>query len=551
MRRCSRVALELACMLALMLVPSFGRLNCSIKTSLAASVPVDAPGVRVSMSEMAVRDPRKPTVLIIYATPNGNSIEQTLGGKDGPDWRYDIQNVAAQMKAVAELSPGRNVVLAVVEAEGKSWPAWRQKRAGGSAEIIALVEKLRSAAGGSTVTVVLTGHSGGGSLSFGFINGFDAIPSYVERIAFLDSNYAYSDEQEHGKKLVDWLRGDEKRRLIVVAYDDREIVLDGKKVVSETGGTYRSTQRMLDRFSAEGPLECVDEKDFLVRSALRGQAKFFVHRNPANKILHTALVGEMNGLMHALLLGTKAEGRWGKFGGPRAYERWMEQAVPAGIAARPKDARGGRALIAAMETMTPPQREALIVSEALAGNVPEFLRRFKTIRVGLKDRNGNAVEGTVEAMSDYLALGSDTDWVRMPMTPMSARKIAEAWGCELPTRSIVDAIWEQADVKLEPRPLVNDREAPGTFLEHHDIIEEQRKGKQPGLLVSGIKKDVVASAREREKPSRVVIYGWHKLDGKPIQPLTNVHKDTYVDYSHGVRLIRNIDPKLRELLRDE
>jgi hypothetical protein len=41
----------------------------------------------------------------------------------------------------------------------------------------------------------------------------------------------------------------------------------------------------------------------------------------------------------------------------------------------------------------------------------------------------------------------------------------------------------------------------------------------------------------KEKPHRVAIYGWRKLDGNPIQPLTIVHGDTYVDYSHGVRLI--------------
>ena len=28
-----------------------------------------------------------------------------------------------------------------------------------------------------------------------------------------------------------------------------------------------------------------------------------------------------------------------------------------------------------------------------------------------------------------------------------------------------------------------------------------------------------------------------KPDGKPIQPVTNIHIDTYVDYSHGIRLI--------------
>jgi len=35
----------------------------------------------------------------------------------------------------------------------------------------------------------------------------------------------------------------------------------------------------------------------------------------------------------------------------------------------------------------------------------------------------------------------------------------------------------------------------------------------------------------------VAIYGWHKLDGKPIQPLYTGHVDWYVDYSHGIRLV--------------
>ncbi len=36
----------------------------------------------------------------------------------------------------------------------------------------------------------------------------------------------------------------------------------------------------------------------------------------------------------------------------------------------------------------------------------------------------------------------------------------------------------------------------------------------------------------------MAIYGWHKPDGTPIQPLTTVHVDWYVDYSHGVRLAK-------------
>jgi hypothetical protein len=80
-------------------------------------------------------------------------------------------------------------------------------------------------------------------------------------------------------------------------------------------------------------------------------------------------------------------------------------------------------------------------------------------------------------------------------------------------------------------------------MRHHDlIIEGQRKGKNG--LISGIKKDVVLSSKNawKDRTKRVAIYGWHKSDGKPIQPLYTGHVDWYVDYSHGIRLI---DRKVR------
>jgi len=73
--------------------------------------------------------------------------------------------------------------------------------------------------------------------------------------------------------------------------------------------------------------------------------------------------------------------------------------------------------------------------------------------------------------------------------------------------------------------------------QHHLIIEGQRKGKKG--LIAGIKKDIVLSNKvaDNERPNRVAIYGWHKLDGKPIQPVYAGHVNWYVDYSHGIRLI--------------
>src|SRR5947207_216173 len=39
-------------------------------------------------------DPSRPTLLIFYALPNGNTIEQTIGCRmaDGVDWHFDIQH---------------------------------------------------------------------------------------------------------------------------------------------------------------------------------------------------------------------------------------------------------------------------------------------------------------------------------------------------------------------------------------------------------------------------------------------------------------------------
>ena len=51
---------------------------------------------------------------------------------------------------------------------------------------------------------------------------------------------------------------------------------------------------------------------------------------------------------------------------------------------------------------------------------------------------------------------------------------------------------------------------------------------------------MVLTDRLLEAPNRVAIYGWHSLDGMPIQPLYIGHRSSYVDYSHGIRLVRQL-----------
>lgn len=509
--------------------------------------------------------------VLIFALPNGNTLEQTLGCRmsEGLDWHYDIQHILAQTRLLRTLAPREEVTLVCAEAGGLSWPSWRGSRPDGNARIGAMADQWRREFGGEEAVVTLSGHSGGGSFIFGVIEAFDEIPHWIDRIAILDANYAF-DAAKHGEKLVRWLKGNESRWLVVLAYDDRNIEFNGKKVVGPDGGTFRATQRMVEAFRPAFDITERQTGPFTEYSGLDGRVRFYVHPNPQNKILHTALVGEMNGLVHCQTLGTPAEETWGKFGGPRAYEEFVEaepivdKSKPAALIAplktsriesippRPADALGGRAFMEKISPLPREKREAAIYAEIAAGNVPEFLRTFKHVPI-----TAGEVKATIAVAPDYLAVGSNDDFVRLPMTPQTAQRLADLFGCTLPTRKIVDAIDAVGEVRLPPRPLTEDRESVAAFLLSNEKIEAERKGQPLGLLTIGGKKDIVVSPRMYERPDRLVIYGWRQLDGTPIQPLTNVHVDWYVDYSHGVRLVRDeieIDGtkrKISDLLTDE
>jgi hypothetical protein len=135
-------------------------------------------------------------------------------------------------------------------------------------------------------------------------------------------------------------------------------------------------------------------------------------------------------------------------------------------------------------------------------------------------------------------MGVPGDALRIPLTPGAAQAVANAYGSLLPTKNLVDAIWQTASRKMEPNPLVPNKGANmEQYASHSATIDNQlhQAGAEFGELVAGIKKDVVIS--NAMTPGKVVIYGWHKPNGQPIQPLSNVHGDFYVDYSHGIRLV--------------
>jgi hypothetical protein len=185
-------------------------------------------------------------------------------------------------------------------------------------------------------------------------------------------------------------------------------------------------------------------------------------------------------------------------------------------------------------------REQAIEEQLVAGNMPDFLRRLKPVRLS-GQIHGRTVSATIFVTPDYLAVGSDKDFLLTPMALHTAVKVAAVCDCILPTRKMVDAVFRQSDVHLAPEPMQAGPAMRTTayYVAHDGTIKQQRRTKGAALtaLISGHKKDVVLSNRLLHNPGKIAIYGWHRQSGSPIQPLSTVHGAAYADYSHGIRLV--------------
>jgi len=191
-------------------------------------------------------------------------------------------------------------------------------------------------------------------------------------------------------------------------------------------------------------------------------------------------------------------------------------------------------------------RETVLLDLLLTqGAIPSFFHTFVPVQARGKVPNGETVTIEYLVSPDYLCLGTNTDFLRVPLFPTTAQKVADHLGCLLPTKRMVDQIYEAATIKLYPctyQPKIGgpSRESSQTYgLINTRIQGQLAKVSKPylGLLIAGQKKDVVISSQLPKNPRKVAIYGWHEKIGKPIQPLFLGHAENYVDYSHGIRMV--------------
>jgi len=214
------------------------------------------------------------------------------------------------------------------------------------------------------------------------------------------------------------------------------------------------------------------------------------------------------------------------------------------------------------------------IGNSLAGEaLPAFLGHLKSITVV----SGNHTL-VYQVMPDYLCLGEDTDYIHIPMTPTTAISWMHNHNFSLPTKTMVEQIYKQSEVKIKPitwNAMYDKAVQKYNRDSTHAYIEQSKRiqglfaatNKPLGTSIAGHKKDVVLSNALLKHKNNVAIYGWYNKDGTVIQDLNaSSHSVNYVDYSHGLRMVSNVcvldgvettlqaiwnDPELCKLIHDE
>lgn len=165
------------------------------------------------------------------------------------------------------------------------------------------------------------------------------------------------------------------------------------------------------------------------------------------------------------------------------------------------------------------------------------LNNFKPISI---KQNGN--ELTYLVSNNYLSF----DDIIIPLSGPEAQKFMDKFYCTLPTKKMVDQIWQQSEVKVKQIAKGAPHDASmysiKEIIRNSDLINKELEGKDKTKLIGGHKKDVVLTNKlaPNNPKKRVAIYGWHGTNGKPIQGpgvQASVHESSYYDYSHAIRII--------------
>ncbi|HEX5100228.1 MAG TPA: hypothetical protein VFV94_12040, partial [Polyangiaceae bacterium] len=177
------------------------------------------------------------------------------------------------------------------------------------------------------------------------------------------------------------------------------------------------------------------------------------------------------------------------------------------------------------------EREELLVQAVAKGayDPPEWT----TITANFRGRRAE-----LQVSTDALTILG----VRIDVTADGAQRIADLLGTVLPTPRIVQLIWEQATVRIDPCTLPADEKMATTarMIEHSECVDDQLGGRKG--LVANEGKHWVLTNRVAGNGKLAANYGWFVKGRPPIQTVGTHHDTGHTDYSQIMRLVK---PKLR------
>ena len=175
------------------------------------------------------------------------------------------------------------------------------------------------------------------------------------------------------------------------------------------------------------------------------------------------------------------------------------------------------------------EREDLIVQAVARGALdpPEWT----TITSNYKGRRAQ-IQVTTDALT---ILG-----VRFDVTAEGAQRIADQLHAILPTPRILQLVWEQAAVRIEPCTLPPDEKMASTarMVQHSDCVDRKIAGRAGMVANEG--KHWVLSNRIAGKDNLAANYGWFMRGRRPVQTVGTRHDTAHTDYSQILRLVKPI-----------
>jgi hypothetical protein len=207
-------------------------------------------------------------------------------------------------------------VVAYLENSFESWPTWTRKHPDYVILSRQIIDTLYKLIPSKRKVIYLNSHSGGGRFIFDYMDGVSAIPSYIQRISFLDSDYGY--DSSYLFKIKNWLRNHKVHYLTVFAYNDSVALYKGNPLVSATGGTWYRSYLMLHQLALFFRFHKTEDDSLIVFKSGNERLQFFFKTNPSGGIFHTTQL-ELNGFIHSLFAGTKYDSKGYQYFGKRAY----------------------------------------------------------------------------------------------------------------------------------------------------------------------------------------------------------------------------------------